>query len=65
MAPFRVQIDDAFVKDKAIVLVLSRELHLFQCLVSFKMVGIPDSDGVSGFLILQCVQDVLLHAVVI
>ena len=65
MAPFCVRVDDALVKHQTVFLVLGREFHFFQCLVSVKVIGVPDGDGVSGFPLFQGGQDMLLHACII
>ena len=65
ITPFSVRVNNALVKDKAVVLVLLGQLQFFQCLVSFKMIGISDGDGFGGFFLLQGVQDVFFHTVIV
>ena len=65
ITPFRVCVNDALVKDKAIVLVLGGQPHLFQRLISVKVIGICHRDDVCGFLVLQGSQDMVFHAFIV
>ena len=65
MTPFCVDVDDALVKHQTVFLVLGGQFHLFQRLITMKVIGVCHRDGVCSFLLFQRGQDVCFHGFVI
>ena len=65
VAPFRVRVNNALVKDKAIVLVLGGQFHLFQRLITMKVIGVCHHNGVCRFLLFQRGLDMFFHGFVV
>ena len=58
-------VDDPFVKNQTVFLLLPHQLHFFGCLVPVEMVGVDYNYWVRMFFLLQGFQDMLFHGLVI
>ena len=58
-------VNDPFVKNQTVFLLLSHQLHFLGCLVTMEMVRVDYSNGFNRLFLLQRVQDVFFHGLVV